>query len=122
MLILLLNLAHATPPQASAFISADGQYSLILRSDIGWQEAEIAISGDGAEDVGAVEAGDKVRIDGMLDGPGTIWVNVHAAIDETTGVNWVFSVDPQVVPARSPRLDRLSRRPLRWLLFKRRKG
>ena len=122
MLPLLLNLAHAAPPQASAYISADGQYSLILRSDIGWQEAEIAISGDGAEDLGAVEAGAKVRIDGFLDGPGTIWVNVSAAIDETTGVNWVFSVDPQVVPARSPRLDRLSRRPLRWCLFKRRKG
>lgn len=122
MLTLLLNLAHATPPQASAFISADGQYSLILRSDIGWEEAEIAISGGGAEDVGALEAGEKVRIDGVLDGPGVIWVNVNAAIDETTGMNWVFSVDPQVVPARSPRLDRLARRPLRWCLFKRRKG
>jgi hypothetical protein len=122
MLTLLLNLAHATPPQVSAFISTDGQYSLILRSEIGWQEAEIAIAGDGAEDVGALEAGSKVRIDGFLDGPGVIWVNVSAAIDETTGMNWVFSVEPQVVPARSPRLDRLSRRPLRWFLFKRRKG
>lgn len=122
MLPILLNLAHATPPEASAFVSSDGQYSLILRPDVSWEAAEISISGDGAEDLGPIEAGAEVRIDGSLSGPGTIWVNLNAAIDEDTGINWVFSVDPEVVPARSPRLDRVSRRTLRWCPLKRRKG
>ncbi|MFT5683695.1 MAG: hypothetical protein ACI8RZ_004627 [Myxococcota bacterium] len=122
MLPVLLNLAVAAPPQASAIVSSDGQYSLILRSDVSWEEAEISISGDGAEDLGPIEAGAEVRIDGTVSGTGVIWVNLNAAIDDDTGINWVFSVDPEVVPARSPKLDRMSRRTLRWCPLKRRKG
>jgi hypothetical protein len=119
MLPVLLNTALASPPQASAFVSADGQYSLILRSDVSWLEAEISVSGDGAEDLGPTTAGTEIRIDGTLSGPGVIWVNLYAAIDDNTGVNWVFSVDPEVVPARSPRLTRTSRRTLRFSPLKR---
>ena len=122
MIALLFSLAHAAPPEASAIISADGQYALILQPPQGWQEAEIAISGDGASDVGPAEAGTEVRIEGYLDKPGVIWVNVQAALDDNTGVNWVFSVDPEIVPASSPKMERMSRRTLRWCPFKRRKG
>ncbi|MDG1479695.1 MAG: hypothetical protein P8R54_08890 [Myxococcota bacterium] len=122
MLPILFSLAHAAPPEASAFVSSDGQYSLILRPDVAWEAAEISISGDGAEDLGSIEAGAEVRIDGNLSGPGTIWVNLNAAIDDDTGINWVFSVEPEVVPVRSPHLARYARRSLRWCLFKRRQG
>ena len=122
MLSFLLPLAYAAPPQATAIISSDGAYSIILQTPVGWEAAEISIAGDGSEDYGPVEMGQELRIEGTLERPGTLWINIQAAVDETTGVHWVFSVDPQVIPARSPRMERLARRSLRWCPFRRRKG
>lgn len=126
MLSVLLSLAHATPPQATAIISSDGTYSIILETPVSWEAAEISVAGDGAEDYGPVQVGEELRIEGALERPGTLWINIQAAVretaDETTGIHWVFSVDPEVVPASSPRMERLSRRSLRWCPLRRRKG
>ncbi len=114
--------AIASPPSAEATISLDGEYTLVIRSPCGWEEAEVAVAGGGAEDVGAVEAGQELRIEGSLEQAGTMWVTIQAAIDDHTGKSWTFSVEPELVPVSSPRMQRLSRRSLRWRLFRRRRS
>lgn len=109
-----------TPPRAEAVISADGVYRLIVHPEQPWQAAEIAIAGSHSEDVGQTPSGQTITLTGRLSAPGVIWLNITAALDAHRGVNWVFSVEPEIVPVAPPEMRRIRRRSLKRRLFQRR--
>ncbi len=92
----------AGPPPAEATLSADGHYVLLLRADEAWAAAEVKVDGDGALDLGAVPAGEAVRVEGWVDEPGPLAVRVAAATPDDRGLTWRFFVDPDLVPVASP--------------------
>lgn len=112
-------LAAAPAPSVEAMVSPDGAYVLRLSPAQSWVAAEVSVSGGVSADVGAHEAGSSFSVEGALSAPGTMWITVNAALNDAHGVSWVFSVEPQVVPMRSPRMERLRREPRRrqWWPF-----
>lgn len=110
-------LAAAPAPEAEAMISPDGAFVLRLSPAQSWTSAEVSVVGATGEDVGAREAGAAFSVEGDLETPGTLWVTVNAALGDAHGVSWVFSVDPQVVPMKSPRMTRLKAEPRRCRLL-----
>ena len=106
----LLSLGLASPPRAEAFISSDGDYTLLIYPESPWTEAEISVAGDYAIDVGPPQK--VVRFEGTLEKVGPLWVTISAVQDDGTGIMWTFPVDPEVIPMESPRMKRLARRSI----------
>lgn len=97
-------------PDVWAMRSPDGAWTLVLRPAGGWSAAEITVPGGTAVDLGPARGGERLTLrgEGAPDGPLT--VRVLAAVDDSTGIEWRFAVDPVSVPIGSPKLERAPRR------------
>jgi len=114
-----LALAAAPAPSVEALVTPDGAYVLRVSPEQAWLSAEVSVAGAAASDVGPQGVGAELVVEGDLPQPGTMWITVSAALSDSHGVSWVFSVEPQVVPMKSPRMRRLAEERRCWL---RRKG
>lgn len=101
----LVATALAGQPGASATLSADGQYTLLLQPDKAWSQAEVTVSGDGTTDLGPNGQDQSVRIDGYTSAQGPLWVTVQAVTEREVGLTWMFSVDPESIPVARPVLE-----------------
>lgn len=108
LLISIVARAAAPAPEVEAMVSTDGAYVVRLSPAQPWLAAEVTVSGAVSEDVGAQEAGGAFSVEGDLPEPGTMWITVSAALSDTHGASWVFSVEPQVVPMQSPKMTRMA--------------
>ncbi len=97
----------AAPPLAHVTLAPDGTYDLLLQPPRGWEQAEITVSGDGAHDIGAVDADEPLYLSGVTSGRGEIWVVVQAVDSDEHGITWMFGVDPELVPLGSSPGERL---------------
>ena len=104
-LLMLLSGAAQADPEVRAIWSSDGSYVLILHPDDGWLEAELVVGGDDTHQLGAVEAGAPVRVEGRTDGGRPLRLSLAAARADGSGYDWEIEVDPTWVPLPPPPLD-----------------
>ncbi len=93
------------PHEATATISADGQYTLILLPELAWSAAELSVEGAGSMELGPAADGGRVEVSGVLDRTGTLVVELMAVTPDAQGVSWSFEVEPELLPVAPP--DRL---------------
>ena len=89
-------------PLAHVMLAPDGSYDLMLQSSLGWDEAEITVSGDGSHDVGAVGEDEPFHLEGLTSVQGPLHVTVQAVTPDEHGMTRMFTVDPELVPMRAP--------------------
>lgn len=96
----------ADVPRAEAIRSSDGSYTLTLVAPLAWTAAEVQVAGTDAVDLGPATADQEVRVSGWTSKSGPLFVTLRVATPERVGVTWQFWVDAQLVPGRSPALER----------------
>lgn len=93
--------AH-TPLEASATLSADGAFTLLLLPGTPWKAAELTVSGDGSHDLGPSDGTAPVEVAGVREGLGPIRVELVAVTPDDHGVSWSFEVQPELLPVQAP--------------------
>jgi len=96
--------AH-TPLEASATLASDGSFTLLLRPDQAWSQAELTVGGDGFHDLGPSDGTAPVQVAGVVDGVGPLWVELAAVTPQQHGVSWSFQVQPELLPVAAPPVD-----------------
>lgn len=85
-----------------ATLTTDGRYVLELAPAQRWSSAEISVTGAASQDVGPAGPEQPMRIEGWTHAVGTLTISVMAVDAEGRGTTWLFTVDPEVLPATIP--------------------
>ena len=91
-------------PQVDATLSPDGHFTLVLRADVAWSQAEVVVGDAPSVMLGPSDAGHPVHVEGVTDSRGSLDVSLLAVDAGSRGIQWIFSVDPVEVPAAAPPL------------------
>ncbi len=87
-----------TPLEATATQTTDGRFTLRLLPGLAWSEAELAVNGAGAQDLGPSDGLAAVEIDGIRDAVGPMAVDLQVMALDGRGVSWRFEVQPELIP------------------------
>lgn len=93
-------------PRAEAIRASDGTYVLTLYPPTAWIGAEVDVKGTDAVDLGPATPGRPVQVRGYTSRKGALQVTLRIATPEKVGITWEFEVEPTLVPARAPELER----------------
>ena len=92
----------AVPFDATATISPDGRWTLVLIPGESWSAAELTVRGAGSFDLGAQDGTRPIEVSGLLDGAGTLYVDLSLVTGASRGVSWSFPVEPELLPTAPP--------------------
>jgi len=134
--LFLVGLAHAAPlapvlpvvdadlppHEASATISADGSFTLVLLPERPWTAAEVSVRGAQSIDLGATDGSAPIEVSGVVDAVGTLSIELWVVTPEAHGVAWTFSVDPELLPIEPPVMAPAAERRRGWWPFRSRSG
>lgn len=96
--------AH-TPLEASATLASDGSFTLLLRPDQAWSQAELTVGGDGFHDLGPADGTAPIEVAGVVDELGPLRVELAAVTPQQHGVSWSFQVQPELLPVAAPPVE-----------------
>ena len=102
MFLLFLTQICIADPEVTATLATDGQYTIRIVSDVSWTAAELRVFGGETTELGPIESGQSISVEGWTDEHQSIRITLSAAVSDGQGRTWMFDVEPFRVPAVVP--------------------